>query len=127
MMTTGDHYSASANVRHTCREGEGPEVHGYNVVEKRLDIMVNKKVWMDCFGRGVPTEDVLVDDIRQLKTQLDSLPIQANKQTQSRLCNSLQRYKKMLAAVKDGQPWAWMLYPSEPCNRTFQKTSSSAN
>jgi len=94
----------------------------------RLNIMVNKKVWMDCFGRGVPTEDVLVDDIRQLKARLDRVsqaPGRPNKQTRSRLCNSLQRHQKMLAAVKDGQPWAWMLYQVESCNTDNRKNSAT--
>jgi len=88
--------------------------------------MVNKQVWMDCFGRDVPTEDVLVDDIRQLKARLEHIsqaPERPNKQTRSRLCNSLHRRQKMLAAVKDGQPWAWMLYPIEPCEVEHPRTS----
>lgn len=81
--------------------------------KSRLDIMVNKQVWMDCFGAGVPTEDELVRDIRRLQTRLAT----ANCTHQgsghcSRLYNSLHRREKMLAAVMDGQPWAWMLYPS---------------
>lgn len=80
--------------------------------------MVNKQVWMNCFGAEVPTEEVLSHDIRLLR---DRIKILRNKlgsskhqyQSYSRLCNTLQRQQKMLAAVKDGQPWAWMLYPND--------------
>lgn len=81
-----------------------------------LSIMVNKQVWMDCFGAGVPTEEVLSDDIRLLRERIKRLrdsSQNSKQQSCSRLCNTLQRHQKMLAAVKDGQPWAWMLYPSE--------------
>jgi len=78
--------------------------------------MVNKQVWMDCFGAGVPSEEVLSHDIRMLRERIKNLhsaPSPSKDQFYSRLCNDLLRYQKMLAAVKDGQPWAWMLYPAE--------------
>jgi len=71
---------------------------------------------MDCFSAGVPSEEVLSHDIRLLRARLKKLqhhPDRITNQSYSRLCNTLQRQQKMLAAVKDGQPWAWMLYPSD--------------
>jgi len=81
-----------------------------------LSITVNKQVWMDCFGAGVPSEEVLSHDIGLLRARLKKMQRhQGGDKNQSylRLCNTLQRHQKMLAAVKDGQPWAWMLYPSD--------------
>jgi len=80
-----------------------------------LTIVINKDVWIKTFSADVPTEVVLRRDIRQLLQKLkkiDTDKTQRSKSARSRLCNSLQRRQKMLAAVKDGQPWAWMLYPS---------------
>jgi len=71
---------------------------------------------MECFGAGVPSEEVLSRDIRLLRARLNKMQSHHNRtgdQLYSRLCNTLQRHQKMLAAVKDGQPWAWMLYPSD--------------
>ena len=76
--------------------------------------IINKNVWMKSFSAGVPTENILRREIRSLHNRLIQFDAdKANhKASRSRLCNSLQRRQKMLAAVKDGQPWAWMLYPS---------------
>jgi len=82
----------------------------------QLGIKVNKQVWMNCFGAGVPSEEALYKEICQLRTRLDKMQLQQSKnrnKAYSRLLNTLQRNKKMLSAVKDGQPWAWMLYPSD--------------
>jgi len=85
-------------------------------VGKHLSITVNKQVWMDCFGADVPTEDIISREIIRLKVRLKKIKLSNSShrnQSYSRLCNTLQRQQKMLAAVKDGQPWAWMLYPSD--------------
>ena len=68
-----------------------------------LNITVNKQVWMDCFGAGVPSEEVLSRDILLLRARLNKMQNRHNKtgdQLYSRLCNTLQRHQKMLAAVK---------------------------
>jgi len=78
--------------------------------------MVNKQVWMNCFGAEVPSEEILSRDIQRLRKRLQKIQTSdspTSNQSYSRLCNTLQRQQKMLAAVKDGQPWAWMLYPSD--------------
>lgn len=78
--------------------------------------MVNKQVWINCFGAEVPSEEILSRDIQRLRKRLKKIQTSnspTNNQSYSRLCNTLQRQQKMLAAVKDGQPWAWMLYPSD--------------
>jgi len=90
--------------------------------------MVNKHVWMNCFSAGVPTEEVLTSEILRLQSRLEQFNTghtKTNKQSYSRLCNSLQRRKKMLAAVKDGQPWAWMQYPSYCLENNPQPATSS--
>ena len=80
-----------------------------------LNVVINKNVWMKSFAAGVPTEVILKRDIHRLLQRLKQYDADKNtnsKSAHSRLHNSLQRRQKMLAAVKDGQPWAWMLYPS---------------
>lgn len=80
-----------------------------------LNIVINKDVWMQCFSAGVPSEVVLRQDIDHLHgrlKQFNSNNAKNSPSKQSKLHNTLQRKQKMLAAVKDGQPWAWMLYPS---------------
>ena len=70
---------------------------------------------MQCFGKEVPCEEQIINDIQRLKSRLQILNtknVTEIKRTHSQLKNSLKRRQKMLAAVKDGQPWAWMLYPS---------------
>jgi len=74
---------------------------------------------MTCFGAGIPSEEVLSHDIQLLHARLEKIKREQHptkNQLYSRLCNTLQRNQKMLAAVKDGQPWAWMLYPSDDTN-----------
>jgi len=86
------------------------ELTGFN-----LSIVINKNVWIKSFSAGVPTEAVLKQDIHRLLQRLKKFDADHNqnkKSAHSRLSNSLQRRQKMLAAVQDGQPWAWMLYPS---------------
>jgi len=82
-----------------------------------LNTVINKSIWMKSFAAGVPTAVVLRRDIHRLHNRLkqfDAGKTRNNKSTRSRIYNSLQRRHKMLAAVTDGQPWAWMLYPSVP-------------
>ena len=82
-----------------------------------MTVVVNKHIWMRCFGNGVPCEEQLIDDIQQRRKRLlQTLNAQnsiALRRTHSQLQNSLKRRHKMLAAIKDGQPWAWMLYLSQ--------------
>ncbi len=80
-----------------------------------MTIIVNKQVWMQCFSKEVPCEEEILNDIQKLQSRLQILNTKNSpetKRTHSQLKNSLKRRQKMLAAVKDGQPWAWMLYPS---------------
>lgn len=70
---------------------------------------------MHCFGKDVPDRDELSDGILQLQSrinQIGNVDSISKKKVYSRLHNRLRRQQKMLAAVKDGQPWAWMLYPA---------------
>lgn len=80
-----------------------------------VEIIVNKSVWIHCFGNDVPDSETLSEDISLLQkrlSQLGDVDSISKKKVYSRLHNRLRRQQKMLAAVKDGQPWAWMLYPS---------------
>lgn len=84
---------------------------------KSVTVIVNKNIWMCRFGNEVPCEEQLIDDLQQLRKRLLQILNTKNgfalKKTHSQLQNSLKRRHKMLAAVKDAQPWAWMLYPSQ--------------
>jgi hypothetical protein len=80
-----------------------------------MDVIVNRQVWMQCFGAGIPNATRLQRSIKRLESRLTALGTPRTRREQqacSRIWNSLQRHHKMLAAVHDGQPWAWHQYPA---------------
>lgn len=80
-----------------------------------MNVIVNKQVWMHCFGNEIPSAKELVRQIDKLEKQLTRMGAPASpgeEKVCKRIWNSLNRNQKMLAAVRDGQPWAWYQYPS---------------
>ena len=80
-----------------------------------MDVIVNKQIWMHCFGKDIPNAKTLAEQIDNLEKQLAKIgtPTSSSEERACRrIWNSLQRKHKMLAAVRDGQPWAWYQYPS---------------
>lgn len=81
----------------------------------KMDVIVNKQIWMNCFGKDIPSADKLVQQIDHLEKRLTEMGVpttNSEKQVCKRVWNSLDRKNKMLSAVRDGQPWAWYQYPS---------------
>lgn len=80
-----------------------------------MDVIINRLLWMHCFGKGIPDAGQLQKSIARLESQLTRLgspETPRERQACSRIWNSLHRQQKMLAAVRDGQPWAWHQYPT---------------
>ena len=80
-----------------------------------MNVIVNKQMWMHCFGTNIPSAKELVRKIDKLEKQLARIGVPGSpceKRVCKRIWNSLDRNQKMLAAVRDGQPWAWYQYPS---------------
>jgi len=80
-----------------------------------MDVTVNKQFWMHCFGKDIPSAEKLAQQISNMEDKLAKMGVATThreEQACKRIWNSLERKHKMLAAVKDGQPWAWYQYPS---------------
>lgn len=80
-----------------------------------MDVIVNKHFWIHCFGNNIPSAEILAQQINHMEKRLSTMgapSTRRQKQACKRIWNSLQRHQKMLAAVRDGQPWAWCQYPS---------------
>ncbi len=80
-----------------------------------MDVIVNKQIWMHCFGSDIPSAKELLRQIDNLEKQLARMgapDTPCKQRVCKRIWNSLNRNQKMLAAVRDGQPWAWYQYPT---------------